>query len=145
MTAARPTSLMEAFEQSCPYYMMYGMTYEQFWDGDVCAHKMFREKYRIESEQNMVNNNFVAWMNGIYVAQAIGAALNGKKNAYPKEPLKLFSTRDERKAERRRKAEDAAMQRAKTAMEIYMVNFNKRMNAKLDGKEGNAVGNSTGN
>lgn len=126
--------------------MMFGMTYDQFWDGDVSAHRMYLQKYRVETEQRMTSENFTAWMNGIYVARAIGSTFNGKKSEYPKEPIKLFSTMAERKAERQRQIEDAAMNRAKASMEIFMINFNKRMNAKLDGKEGvDDASNSTGN
>lgn len=137
---------METFEAACPYYMMFGMTYEQFWGGDVCAHKMYRAKYKLEKEVLRDNNNVFGWANGIYIARAIASVLNGSKNAYPKEPMKLFETEADKAEGKQKEREDASTARAKTSMEIYMVNFNKRMNAKLDGKEGvDDAGNSTGN
>ena len=137
---------METFEQACPYYMMFGMTYEQYWNGDVSAHKAYRKRYLLEDEQRKTSQNLSAWLNGLYVARAIGSAFNGKKSAYPNEPIKLFTTMEERREEKRLEKEAAAMNRAKTNMEIFMVNFNNRMNAKLDGKEGNKVASdSTGN
>lgn len=137
---------METFEQACPYYMMFGMTYEQYWDGDISAHKAYRKRYLLEDEQRKLSQNLSAWLNGLYVARAIGSAFNGKKSAYPKEPIKMFTTMEERREEKRLEKEAATMNRAKASMEIFMVNFNKRMNAKLDGKEGNEIAsNNTGN
>lgn len=125
--------------------MMFGMTYEQYWDGDVSAHKAYRKRYLLEDEQRKAGLNLSAWLNGLYVARAIGAVLNGKKSAYPKEPDKLFTTMAERREEKRIEREAAAMNRVKTNMEIFAVNFNRRINAKLDGKEGNEIAsNNTG-
>ena len=137
---------METFEDACPYYMMFGMTYDQFWDGDVCAHKTYRAKYRLERETLRDDNNVFGWVNGLYIARAIASVFNGSKSAYPKEPMKLLETEADKTEEKQKAREDASTARAKTSMEIYMVNFNKRMNAKLDGKEGvDDASDSTGN
>ena len=126
--------------------MAFGMTYEQFWDGDVSAHRMFKKKYQIQTETERDNRNNAAWLHGMYVQRAIVAAFDGKKSSYPKEPIEIYSVEDEPNEEKRKQREDATMNRAKTNMEIFMVNFNKRMNAKLDGKEGVEVAsNNPGN
>lgn len=83
--------------------MAMGMTYDQFWDGEVAAHKCFREAKKIRlSEQNQM-----AWLQGMYVYEAIAdlapalkAFAKGKAKPYAKEPYDLFE--DERKAREER-------------------------------------------
>ena len=98
--------------------MAMGMTYDQFWDGEVTAHKCFREAKKIRlSEQNQM-----AWLQGMYVYEAIAdlapalkAFARGRAKPYTKEPYDLFEgerkAREEREArakEERLKAEFAA-------------------------------------
>jgi hypothetical protein len=94
---------MAVFQRACPHYMAMGMTYEQFWDGETTAHRCFREAKKIRiSEQNQM-----AWLQGMYVYEAIGslapalkAFAKGKPKPYPKEPYDLFEA--ERKAREER-------------------------------------------
>lgn len=88
-------------------YLAMGMTYEQYWDGDTDAHKAYREAYKIR----MADQNKMAWIQGLYVYQAIGALApnlkafsKGKARPYAKEPFDLFA--DERKAREEREAKE---------------------------------------
>ena len=58
--AAPPLSLVEVFEKACPVYISYGMTYEQFWDGDVSAHKAYREAEKLRIRKR----NQERWLQG---------------------------------------------------------------------------------
>lgn len=97
--AASPLSLREAFEKACPLYMSYGMTYHEFWNGDVSAHRAYRDAHKIKvSEQNMM-----LWLQGRYVYDAIGAIApyikafsKAKPGNYTERPYDLFE--EERKA-----------------------------------------------
>ena len=47
--------------------MAIGMTYEQFWDGDACLVKVFREREEILLERQ----SFQAWLTGRYIYDAL--------------------------------------------------------------------------
>ena len=98
---------MTVFRDACPQYMAFGMTYEQYWDGDVYAHKAYREAEKIRIQKQ----NQYAWLQGMYIYQAIGAlspALRafskGKAKPYAEEPFELFE--DERKKREEREAKE---------------------------------------
>ena len=61
------TSLTEIFEKYCPIYMSYGMSYDEYWNGDVYIVKFYRESHKLKLEQQDENN----WMIGMYVYEAI--------------------------------------------------------------------------
>lgn len=87
--------------------MLYGMTYEQFWEGDPWMVRAYAEAYilkrRIKNED--------AWIQGAYMANAVTIAIAntfGKKRVdYMKEPMQLYpKTEAEKQAdirEQRRK------------------------------------------
>ena len=80
-----------------------GMTYEQYWDGEVSAHRAYRKAKELRiSEQNRM-----AWLQGIYVYEAIAdlapylkAFSKSKPKPYSSEPYDLFE--HERQARRER-------------------------------------------
>lgn len=82
--------MTEIFERDCPYYMALGMTYEQYWYGDVHMARAFYKADRIR--QRRMNDE--AWLYGAYVCKAIEATIcnafrkSGTPPAeYPKEPV----------------------------------------------------------
>lgn len=81
-------SYTEIFETVCPEYMAMGMPYDEFWNGDPWAVRMYRKAYRRRREQHNEN----AWMNGVYMMNAIAACFSGKKkkNLYPQKPIDFF-------------------------------------------------------
>lgn len=120
--AAPPKSLMAVFERACPHYLAMGMTYEQYWDGEVSAHRAYRKAKELRiSEQNRM-----AWLQGIYVYEAIAdlapylkAFSKSKPKPYSSEPYDLFEherqarrEREERERYERIKAKVAAFARA---------------------------------
>lgn len=85
--------MTETFERLCPYYMLYGMTYEQYWYGDPWAMKSFREAYNLRNR----HENEMMWLQGLYFYQAVGTVLSNafaKKGTpskkYLNEPLDIF-------------------------------------------------------
>lgn len=104
--AALPLSLMSVFEKACPQYLAMGMTYEQYWDGDVCAHKAYLKAYRI----NLNKENQLLWLQGAYIYDAliavtpyIKAFSKSKPNPYRKEPFDLFEKQRKEREEREAK------------------------------------------
>ena len=80
----------EYFDLVCPYYMLYGMTYEQFWFGDPWMAKAYKEKHLLERKQK----NEEMWVNGAYQLSALNVALHNAfdkhKIDYIKEPFNIF-------------------------------------------------------
>ena len=56
-------SLTEIFEELCPIYMGYGMSYDEFWHGDAYRTKYYREAYKIQ----MKHKDEEFWMQGMYI------------------------------------------------------------------------------
>ena len=61
------TSLTELFEKQCPIYMSYGMSYDEFWHGDLYLTKFYRESYLIQVKQK----DEELWMQGMYIYEAL--------------------------------------------------------------------------
>ena len=55
------------FEEAFPYYLALGMTYEQFWEQDSDLVKYYRKAQEIRFEEQ----NRLAWLQGMYVYEAI--------------------------------------------------------------------------
>ena len=71
-------------------YLLYGMTYEQYWFGDPYMAVAYREKHNLERRQR----NEEMWVNGIYQLNALSVALNNafnkRKMKYLDKPLEIF-------------------------------------------------------
>lgn len=81
-------------------YMLYGMTYEQFWFGDPRMTITFREAYLLK--QRAKNEDM--WMQGLYIYRAVSAvvasALGNRNAKYIDAPLDyLPKTKAEKKQE----------------------------------------------
>ena len=61
------TSLTKTFEEACPIYMSYGMSYKDFWYGPVYMTRFYRDANKLRIRQQDENN----WMIGMYVYEAI--------------------------------------------------------------------------
>lgn len=143
--AARPSFYTEQFERVCPYYIAFGMTYEQFWDGDVEIAEMYRKAHELALDEQ----NSMAWLQGMYVYQAVGALApalkafaKGRAQPYMKHPFGYEEKRqaEMEKREKKRKQEETKSN-AKTLMEIWAINFNEKWekNEKLTMKSGESV------
>lgn len=139
--AARPSFYTEQFERVCPYYMHMGVSYEQFWNGDVEIAKMARQAYELKMDEQ----NQFAWLQGMYVynavaalAPALKAFAKGKAQPYPQEPYgfaereKVLSGQKEEK-----KKESAEDMRFNAFMTAWMSNVNK--NFAKEGGEANGA------
>ena len=60
--------------------MSMGMTYEEFWDGEFHLAVVYREKHRYELKQK----NYDAWLQGLYIRNAVVSALNSKTQYFDK-------------------------------------------------------------
>lgn len=60
-------SYTEVFEKACPIYMLYGMSYEDFWYGDPMMAKYQRKVYELKLKKH----DEILWEQGMYVYEAI--------------------------------------------------------------------------
>ena len=61
------TSLTKIFEDCCPIYMGYGMSYDDFWYDTPYKAKFYREAYEIQVKHR--DEEF--WMQGVYIYDAL--------------------------------------------------------------------------
>lgn len=108
------------------------MSYEQFWEQDVELVKFYREAWKLRQEQK----NHELWLQGLYIYEALcdaspvfrDFAKRGTKPVpYRDKPYELFS---QPKREREQSKEERADNRAKTVMEMFMVNINRKFEQK---------------
>lgn len=126
---------MECFQEALPYYLKIGMTFEQFWDGDVSAHKAFREAEKLRIK----DMNTQAWLQGMYfyealmdAAPAIKAFCKQRAHPYPKDPYDIDA--DERKRREEREAKKR-YNRIKEKVEMFAKVFNEKQNTTPERKE----------
>ena len=61
------TPLTKLFEHECPYYMSYGMSYNEFWYGEPYLVKFYREAYKLK----MRYDDVFMWKQGMYIYEAL--------------------------------------------------------------------------
>lgn len=113
--------------------MSLGMTYEQYWDGDVWMVRDFRKSHKLILEAQ----NRHAYIQGMYVYSAIASMVPvlrpfskaRKPEEYLKEPIDFYGREQivDRKADRPQKSErEQSGNKARQLMEIWAVNFNQK-------------------
>ena len=118
----------EIFEECFPFYLAIGMSYAEYWEGDVKLAQYYRKAYRVKQEE--VNYN--AWLQGMYFYDAISTALHnalrgmGKTKPpakdYAKQPYELYK----KKKTEQEKVKEVEIEQEKAA--AWMENF-VRMNS----------------
>ena len=90
----------------CPVYILYGMSYEQFWYGDPWMACAYREAHILKRRQN----NEQMWIAGAYehsaVQAVVGSTFGKRRIEYVKKPFEIFEkTKAEKELERREQIE----------------------------------------
>ena len=57
----------DLFDEAFPYYLSIGMTYDQYWEGDSWLVKDYRKAHELRREEA----NWQAWLQGMYIYEAI--------------------------------------------------------------------------
>lgn len=125
-TAASPLSLMSVFEEACPIYMSFGMSYQDYWDGDVLAHRMYRKAKR----ERVLAENRMMWLQGMYFYEAlldagryIKAFSKSKPAPYPDKPYDLFA---EERRRRELKEQREKYEHIRNKVALFAKAFNER-------------------
>lgn len=129
VNADSPKTLTETFEEVFPYYLAFGMSYEQFWYGSP----ELVIPYRRADEIRRRRRNEELWLAGMYTADAlastVGNMFSKQKYQYPSEPRPLTLDEALERRERERKAKEEKIKAAFTARALSV---NQRMGAKQD-------------
>ena len=86
-------------DQICPYYMSYGMTWDEFWHESLDRLQAYWQANQFSIERR----NQELWLQGLYIRSAVASCMD-KKFKYPEKPQRITTmTEDEQAAEDRRK------------------------------------------
>lgn len=103
-------SYSDTFKALCPYYMSIGMTYDEFWNGDVDMVKAYREADELRHRRR----NQELWLQGMYFYEALCDASPlfrfstkpVKAEPYIKEPFPITAEEVQEREERKRRVEE---------------------------------------
>lgn len=104
------TPIGDMLDKICPYYMMIGVPYDEFWNGDYTHLKYYVEKHKLDIERR----NQELWLQGMYFYDALSTAISnamarnrsGHKN-YPDKPYRITEqSEEEKKAEKEKMVND---------------------------------------
>lgn len=145
MSATRPLSLMDVYRKYCPDYMSYGMTYDQYWDGDVWAHRQYAQAHKKKIQED----NALAWLQGRYFYDALCAASPiirafskaRKPGKYHEHPIDLFEE-DQKKRQEDEQRKRYEKMREKVA--LFAEEFNKKRKEFDENAEGKGVSENAG-
>lgn len=100
----RPLTLGEQFDQWCAFYMMIGVSFDEFWYGDYCRLKYYQEAYRLKRKAD----NERMWLQGAYNYEGHAITLSNafSKHSHLKYPEKPYDIIE--KTEREKIAEKEA-------------------------------------
>lgn len=129
-------SLTDLFEELCPVYMAYGMTYDEYWYGEPYRAKFYRECYELQFKKK----DEECWMQGMYIYDALcrvspilhAFSKSGTKPLpYPEKPYMLELAKETSEQEKEKQAENERL--------IAQVHFNAwaRSTAKQFNKNNN--------
>lgn len=103
------TPIGDMLDKICPYYMMIGVSYDEFWNGDYTHLKYYVERYNLEIERR----NQELWLQGLYfydalttvISNALAKKGSGQKK-YPEKPYRITEKTEEEKKEEKQKMVD---------------------------------------
>lgn len=113
-----------------PYCLAIGIPYEQFGNMNPRKIKPFAKAYQIQDEKRLEENNFIAYIQGLYILEAVASCLG--KHTYPKEPYNLKTNEptiahELTEDEKREQTENLFM-----VLRIMQGNFERSHNAQSD-------------
>lgn len=81
VTPTREKTYTEIFEECFPFYLAIGMSFAEYWEGDSKLAQYYRKAYRIKQDE--INNN--AWLQGLYIYDAVSTALHNALRGFGKQ------------------------------------------------------------
>lgn len=134
-------TLKQTFEEQCPIYISYGMTYDEFWNKDPYRVKYYREAALLKLERT----DEECWMQGVYVYDALcrvspilhAFSKSGTKPLpYAEKPYvvntDITKTKEEKKKDKKREKENAILA-ARVQFDHWMNATNKHFDKEKEG------------
>lgn len=124
--------LTRLFEELCPIYMVYGMTYDEFWHGDVYRALFYKKAYKMKREAQIEQDDYNFWLQGMYVYEAICdaspiyhtfAKKGTKPLPYPNEPYSV-----KRKREENEEMNEQSIKNGRLIAQVHFDNLFRAMN-----------------
>lgn len=122
-------SLKEQFEDHFSYYLLCGMTAEQYWDGDCTLVIYYRRKDRMEQDRR----NEEMWLQGLYIYETlcrVAPILNGFVKNPKAEPYMDKPYPRTKEALESEKAEQGSKDRQQAKLMSWAERVNKAMRKK---------------
>lgn len=114
--------LTRLFEKLCPIYMVYGMTYDEFWHGDVYRALFYKKAYEMKTKMQYELNDYNFWLQGMYVYEAICDA-SPIYHAFAKKGTKPLPYSSEPYSIKQKKEKEMTEQDIKNGRLIAQVHF----------------------
>ena len=119
--------------------MLAGVTPEQYWNGDYSMLKYYRESYKEKLKQQSDYDNYLAWLHGLYIYEALCDASpvfnpfskRGKAYEYPKKPHGLSDAKTDQSTDKKVTGDD----KAKQMFEIWAISQNAKFERKQRGEQ----------
>lgn len=119
-------SYSDHFEEQYPYYLVMGMSYHDYWNGDPSLVKIYRRAESIR--QDKLNYEF--WLQGRYLYDAMLMVAPSYNSIHPQEPipyydeplpitLKQIREREEREERKRFEHNKAMMMKFESEVNTY--------------------------
>ena len=129
-----PLTYTQQFKEAFPYYLSIGMSYEEFWYGDVMLTKDYQKAQELRDERK----NQELWIQGMYIYEALCAvsAVIPRLSKRPVKPGPYAERPYPLKAEKKRNAEEIAkreMEKMKRKMDIFATKTNAKFARKKGG------------
>lgn len=117
----REKTYAEIFEECFPFYLAIGMSSAEYWSGDPSLVRYYRKAYEMKQEE--INNT--AWLQGLYIYDAVSTAVhnalrdkNTKAMKYAEQPYD-FKNREKTEFEKAKEVE-AEQEKALAWMENFV-------------------------
>lgn len=116
------TLLLSYFDELFPTYLLYGMTYEQYWEQDCELAVFYRKKHDLE----ITEYNQKIWLQGAYIYNvlcSVAPLYNSLKPQEPKPYIKEPFPLNEQEKQVQEERENS--EKIKEYMMSFMTKFNK--------------------
>lgn len=120
---ASQSDFTEYLDTICPYFMHYGMTWQEFWFESIDRLHDYWQKNQFDIERR----NEELWLQGLYIQEAVAAVFDTKHRVkYPDKPHRITEkTEAEKETENKRKVEQ---------MREQLMDIKRRWDAKHKGE-----------
>jgi hypothetical protein len=100
---ASQSQFSKFLDTMCPYFLHYGMTWNEYWFDSLDRLAAFWQKHQFDVEAR----NQELWMQGIYIQEAVAVVMDTKHRVkYPDRPHRITElTEEERELENKQKIE----------------------------------------